>query len=161
MATGDMFLKLAGARSGNVLGESSDEFHLNEIDILGWSWGMNTSGAMTGSGTGAKSALSAINFTKLVDSATAPLMSVMRNNELIKEAKLTVRKAGGVQLEFLIITVMQGRIISYHIAAPSGPVVTEEFSIAFEKIDVEYKAQAQTGGAKSGSFVFSAEARTQ
>ena len=161
MASGDMFLKLEGARSGKVLGESADELHLNEIDIVGWSWGMTTSNAMTGSGAGSKSALSAISFSKLVDSATAPLMSVMRNHELIKEAKLTVRKAGGVQLEFLIITIMQGRIVSYQIAAPTGPVVSEEFSIAFEKIEVEYKAQAQTGGAKGGTFMFSAEARTQ
>jgi type VI secretion system secreted protein Hcp len=160
MATGDMFLKLDSARSGKVLGESSDELHLNEIDILGWSWGMTTSGAMAGSGAGAKSALSAITFNKLVDSATAPLMSVMRNHDLIKEATLTVRKAGGDQLEFLVITIRQGRIVSYKIAAPAGPVVSEEFSIAFEKIDVEYKAQAQNGGAKGGTFVFSGEARS-
>lgn len=159
MAIGDMFLKLEGTKTGLVKGEAQDEKHQSEIDILGWSWGMTTSGIMGGTGAGAKSALSAISFRKLVDTATTPLMSVMRSHELIKEAKLTVRKAGGEQIEFLTIIIRAGRIIAYEIAAPSGPVVSEDFSIAFEQIEVQYHAQAQAGN-RLGGMMFSADART-
>jgi type VI secretion system secreted protein Hcp len=159
MASGDMFLKLEGTKTGLVKGEAQDEKHGSEIDILGWSWGMSTSGSIGGAGVGARSALSAISFRKLVDSATTPLMSVMRNHELIKEAKLTVRKAGGEQIEFLFIIIRGGRIVAYEIAAPSGPVVTEEFSVAFEQIEVQYHTQAQAGN-RLGGMTFSADART-
>jgi type VI secretion system secreted protein Hcp len=159
MASGDMFLMLEGARTGVVAGESTDSAHPNEIEVLGWSWGMTTSQTMSGGGAGSKSSLSLIRIRKLVDTATTPLMSVMRHNEAIKQAVLTVRKAGGVQIDFLIITVKGGRITSYEIAAPSGPVVSEEFSIAFEQIEVQYYAQDQKGARKGGS-TFLTDVRT-
>ena len=159
MASGDMFLKLEGARTGVVTGESTDSVHPGEIEVLGWSWGMSTAQTMGGAGAASRSALSQLRIRKLVDTGTTPLMSVMRNNELIKEAVLTVRKAGGVQIDFLVITVKGGRITSYEIAAPAGPVVSEEFSIAFEQIEVQYHAQDQKGARKGGS-TFIAETRT-
>jgi type VI secretion system secreted protein Hcp len=159
MASGDMFLKLEGARTGVVKGESTDSAHDKEMQVLGWSWGMSTSQTVGGAGAGSRSSLSVLRISKLVDTASTALMSVMRNNELIKSAVLSVRKAGGVQIDYLIITVKGGRITSYDIAAPSGPVVTEEFSIAFEEIEVQYHEQ-DSKGARKGSSSFVAEVRT-
>jgi type VI secretion system secreted protein Hcp len=159
MASGDMFLKVESRRTGVVAGESTDSVHPNQIEVLGWSWGMKTSQTIGGSGPSSRSSLSELRISKLVDTATTPLMSIMRNNDLIKEAVLTVRKAGGVQIDFLVITVKEGRITSYDISAPSGPVVAEEFSIAFEQIEVQYHAQDQKGAKKGGSS-FLAEVRS-
>ena len=48
----DMFLKL-DAKSGAIDGESTDDKHANEIEVLSWSWGMSQSGsAHSGGGAG-------------------------------------------------------------------------------------------------------------
>ena len=158
MASGDMFLMIDGERTGVVKGESNDSVYPGQIDVTGWSWGMTTSAAIGGSGSGARSQLSELRVRKLTDTASTALMSVMRNNELIKKAVLTVRKAGGVQIDYLTVTLKKARITYFEIAAPSGPQLSEELSIAFESIEVEYYAQDQKGGRKGGSL-FSAEVR--
>ena len=158
MATGDMFLMVEGEKSGVVKGESNDSVYPGQIDITGWSWGMTTSSTIGGSGGKGRSALSELRVRKLTDTASTALMSVMRNNELIKKAVLTVRKAGGVQIDYLCVTVRNGRITNFEIAAPNGPQLSEELSIAFETIDVEYHEQDHKGGRKGGSM-FSATAR--
>ena len=43
----DMFLKIEG-----VDGESRDDKHAGEIDVLAWSWGMTQSGSMHVGGGG-------------------------------------------------------------------------------------------------------------
>ena len=47
MATVDYFLKIDG-----IDGESTDNKHKNEIDVLSWSWGETQSGTMAGGGGG-------------------------------------------------------------------------------------------------------------
>ena len=37
---GDMFLMVKGAKHGLIKGESQDDQHKGEIEVLGWSWGM-------------------------------------------------------------------------------------------------------------------------
>ena len=37
---GDMFLMVKGAKHGLIKGESQDDKHKGEIDVLSWSWGM-------------------------------------------------------------------------------------------------------------------------
>ena len=95
MAKGDMFLKLECARQGPIKGEAQDDLHQDEIDVLGWSWGMHAHSAVSGGGASGKATLDELSITKRVDSASTGLMSAMRNNELIKKGILTVRKAGG------------------------------------------------------------------
>ncbi len=158
MASGDMFLMIEGQKSGVVKGESSDSVYPGQIDVMGWSWGMSTSSTIGGAGAGSRTSLSELRIRKLTDTASTALMSVMRNNELIKKAVLTVRKSGGVQIDYLTVTIQRGRITSFEIAAPSGPQVSEELSIAFESIEVEYFAQDQRGGRKGGSS-FNTEVR--
>ena len=125
--SGDMFLKVEGSRSGVVKGEANDSTHTNEIDILDWSWGMR--------------------------SASTALMSVMRNNELIKKAVLTVRKAGNKPIEYFIVTIENARITSYDVCNDSGtvPRLLEKLSLSFQKISIDYYPQDATGARKGGS----------
>ena len=119
---------------------------------------MNSSAAMAGAGGGLKTSLSELRVFKSVDAASTPLMSVMRSGELIKKAILTVRKAGGQQIDYFTLTIERGRITSYEVGAPSGPELNEQLSIAFEKIEVQYFAQDDKGARKGGS-TFSTEVR--
>lgn len=159
MSSPDMFLLVEGQRTGAVKGESKDSVYPDQIDVVGWTWGMHSSSAIGGgAGSAAKTALSELRIRKLADTASTALMSVMRNGELIKRAVLTVRKGGGVPIDYFTVTIQQGRITSYEVESQAGPVLSEQLSIAFEKIEVQYFAQDQRGGRKGGS-TFSTEVR--
>ncbi|RZI80566.1 MAG: type VI secretion system tube protein Hcp [Rubrivivax sp.] len=153
MSLGDMFFKVEGTRSGAVKGEANDTAHAGEIDILDWSWGMRASSAMGGGGAAAKTALDALNITKRVDSASTALMSVMRSNELIKKAVLTVRKSGSNPIEYFIVTIENGRITSYDVATVPGASyqMVEKLTLSFQKISIDYYPQDGTGSRKGGS----------
>jgi len=112
MAKGDMFLLVEGQKTGTIKGEAQDEIHQDEIDVMGWSWGMASQSGMGGSGGGLKTSLSELKIVKAVDRASTALMSVMRFGEVIKKAVLTARKSGGGQIEFFKLTIEGGRITS-------------------------------------------------
>jgi type VI secretion system secreted protein Hcp len=158
MAKADMFLYLEGKSTGVVKGESNVAEHPDEIEISEWSWGMTGSTALGGAGAAVKTALSEIRFGKGTDRSTTQLMSVMRSNEIIKKAVLTVRKAGAVPpVDFLVVTIQNGRLTSHTIGTetPDSPTLVESFSIAFEEIEVKYAPQLGAGG-KSAQLTFSA-----
>jgi type VI secretion system secreted protein Hcp len=158
MASPDMFLLVEGQSTGTVKGESADSVYPGQIDVLGWSWGMSSSAAIGGGGGAVKTALSELRIRKLADTATTALMSVMRNGEVIKRAVLTVRKSGGNPIDYFVVKVEQGRITSYDVESQGGPEVSEQFSIAFERIEVQYYEQAQSGARKASS-TFSTQVR--
>ncbi len=109
-----MFLRLEGKATGLVKGESNVPEHPDEIEISAWGWGMSGANALGGGGPSARTALSEVRLHKRTDRASTQLMSVMRNNEIVKKAVLSVRKAGTTPpLDYLTITVQNGRITSF------------------------------------------------
>jgi len=155
MALGDMFLKIETARQGVIKGESLDSKHTSEIDVVGWTWGMRGQTAMAGAGEGSKATLNELDIVKRVDSASTGLMASMRNNELIKKATLTVRKAGSDPLEYFRITIQDGRITALDLQT-DGVDVMERMSLAFKRINVEYTPQGKDGLAR-GAMTFETE----
>jgi len=146
--SGDMFLYVKGQRCGIIKGESRDTKHEHEIDVISWSWGMQGKPSLGGGSPTGKSIIHELKIVKRIDSASTPLMSSLRTNELITKAVLTVRKAGKTALEFLKITIEQGRVTSLTIdggETSSGPDVIERVSFSFNKIAVEYVPQAKDG----------------
>src|SRR5215472_8307072 len=96
----DMFIKI-----GVIKGESKDDTHKDEIDVLAWSWGESNSGTthQGGGGGSGKVNVQDLSFTKWVDLSTASLMQACTTGQHIDTATLTVRKAGGgVPLEYII-----------------------------------------------------------
>ena len=112
-----MFLSVKGAKSGVIKGESQDELHSKEIDVVSWSWGMQAKPALGGGVATGKAIVHELKVVKRVDSASTPLMAALRSNEMITKAVLTQRKAGKTQLEFLKVTIEQGRVTSLTIEA--------------------------------------------
>ena len=153
---GDMFLSVKGAKSGEIKGESQDTVHANEIDVLSWSWGMQGRATLGGGVASGKTIIRELKVVKRVDSASTALMSALRSNEVITKAVLTLRKAGKSPLEFLKITIEQGRVTGLTIDAgdKSGtPDLFEELTFTFNKISVEYTPQGKDGLGK-GSMMF-------
>ena len=154
MAIGDMFLKVESARQGVIKGESADDKHKTEIDILSWSWGMRAQSAMAGAGASSKATLDELRVIKKIDSASTGLMATMRINELIKKATLTVRIAGGDPLEYVKITLQDARITEIGVETQNDEVV-ERLSLAFQRISVQYVPQGSEGLGR-GAMTFDA-----
>jgi type VI secretion system secreted protein Hcp len=148
---GDIFLSVKGARSGVIKGEAHDSAHTNEIDVVSWTWGLQARPALGGGTASGKAIVQELKIVKRVDSASTPLMSALRSNEMITKAVLTQRKAGKTQLEFLKITIEQGRVTGLTIEAgdkSGSPDLFEHVSFSFNKITVEYVPQGKDGQAQ-------------
>lgn len=149
MAQRDIFLRIEGSRQGLLRGESQDPSHPGEIDVLSWSWGMDSPGDAFGLPTG-RTNVELLRLTKRVDSASTALMSALRANELIRKAVLTVRKAGGDPLAYFTLTIENARLVQQRLRGGEGEdsaILTEELALSFQKVRVEYLPQLRTGGA--------------
>lgn len=148
-----MFLSVKGARAGVINGEAQDAVHGKEIDVVSWSWGMQGRPTLGGGVATGKAAMRELIVVKRVDSATTALMAALRTNEIITKAVLTLRKAGKTQLEFLKITIEQGRVSSIAIEGgdkAQGAELFERVAFSFNKITVEYVPQGLDGQARGG-----------
>ena len=150
---GDMFLMVKGAKHGLIKGESQDDQHKGEIEVVSWSWGMVAKASIGGGTATGKATINDLRIVKRVDSASTALMGALRTNEPIQKAVLTLRKAGKGQLEYLKITIEQGRVISLLIdtvETAAVPDVFERVSFSFNKIEVEYVPQGKDGLPQGG-----------
>ena len=141
----DIFLKIEG-----VNGEARDSAHKNEIDILAFSTGVSQQGTMHmgGGGGGGKASFQDLHVTKPVDKSSTELMLRCASGKHFASAILTVRKAGDHPLEYFKYTMSDVLISSYSVgAAGDTEKVTEQVSLNFAKIKVEYQEQLQGGGA--------------
>ncbi len=150
------------ARIGVIKGESLDAKHKDEIDVLSWSWGLAQSGpvAQGGGGGAGKAHFQDLNFTHRVDKASPVLMTRCATGQHIKDATLTVRKAGEGQVEYLVITMSDVLVTSVSdsgSAGGDGPI--EDVTLAFAKVDLEYKPQNPDGSIDAGvHFAFDLKA---
>jgi type VI secretion system secreted protein Hcp len=140
----DAFLKLDG-----IKGESADAKHKGEIDILSFSWGVQQTGtsASGGGGGSGKVKFHDLQITKKTDAASPLLMLNCANGAHLKEASLTVRKAGGEQLEYLKIKLTDVLVSSYQ---PSAVAQTIDWGDS-EAITGNTMAMGAAGGASQSS----------
>ena len=143
----DVFIKI-----DSINGESQDTSHLNEIDVIGWRWQISQPGTMhSGSGGGAgKATVSDLEFTHVLDRASPNLARFCFTGQHIPEAKLTMRKSGGIPHEYARIT-MYDVIISRVESVGSGEHCYEQVRLSFARIKHEYVLQNAKGG--SGGVV--------
>jgi type VI secretion system secreted protein Hcp len=158
-----MFLKVKGAKHGEINGESQDQKHKNEIEVLAWSWGMQGKASLGGGIATGKATMRELRITKRVDKSSTALMSALRSNELIKEATLTLRKIGKTPLEYLKIKIEEGRVMAIDLDAgdtSGSPALLERVTLSFNKISVEYTPQG-ADGMPQGTTNFEDEWTTQ
>jgi type VI secretion system secreted protein Hcp len=142
MAT-DIFLKLA-----DIKGESLDDKHKDEIEILSWSWGVSnaSSQAYGGGGGEGRANFQDISFVHYVDKATPVLMQYCANGAHLADATLTQRKAGKGQQEYLIVKLSSVIVTSVSHGSSGGDTKPQEtVSLSFAKVALEYKPQKADG----------------
>jgi type VI secretion system secreted protein Hcp len=141
----DYFLKLDG-----ISGESKDSKHKGEIEVLSFTFGEAQSGS-SGSGGGAgagKVQMTDFSFTARTTKASPQLFLHCAQGKHIKQAILTVRKAGGSQQEYLIIKLNDVLVSSYALGSGVGESEGEPhdaFALNFVKLSYDYKPQKADG----------------
>jgi type VI secretion system secreted protein Hcp len=107
--------------------------------------------AGTGAGAGAgKAKFQDFSFTHKIDKASPVLMQACATGVHLKEATITHRKAGKGQQEFLIIKMNDVIVTALTDADSSEGGSSETVSLAFAKVDVEYKPQKADGSLDAG-----------
>jgi type VI secretion system secreted protein Hcp len=143
----DIFAKL-----GDIKGESLDDKHKDEIEVLSYSWGVTNQGSMGfGSGGGeGKASFHDLSFTHKLDKASPVLMQACATGVHLKEATITHRKAGKGQQEFLVIKMNDVIVTGVTHGGSGADGNSENVSIAFAKVNVEYKPQKADGSLDAG-----------
>lgn len=144
MAAVDYFLKI-----DTIKGESKADKHKDEIDVQSFSWGASQSGTFaTGGGGGAgKVAMQDFHFTMGMNCASPALFLACASGQHIPKAILTCRKAGKDQQEFLKVTMSDILVSSFQTGGSGGGdiIPTDQISLNFAKIEIEYKEQNAQG----------------
>jgi type VI secretion system secreted protein Hcp len=141
------------ARIGTIQGESQDDKHKDEIEVLSWSWGVSQSGTIVhggGGGGAGKASFQDFNFTHYVDKASPVLMTACATGEHIKDATITVRKAGEDEQEYLVIQMTDVLVTSVSTSGSEGDTPMEAVALAFAKVDLEYTPQKSDGSLDAG-----------
>ncbi|MEL6617272.1 MAG: type VI secretion system tube protein Hcp [Pseudomonadota bacterium] len=140
----DIFLHL-----DKIKGESVDDKHAGEIDVLQWSWGMSQSGTThLGPGGGAgKVNVRDMTLTKYVDMATHELLKACASGLHIANGFLVVRKAGNVPLEYFRVDMTDIMVSSYETGGSGDGQdrIMETVSLNFAKYEVTYSSQKADG----------------
>jgi type VI secretion system secreted protein Hcp len=137
------------AKIGDIKGESVDSKHKDEIDVLSYSWGV-TNPANFKTGAAGKPTFSGLSFLHNIDKASPNLLKACATGAHLKEATITHRKAGEGPQEYLIIKMNDVVVTSVLLADSSGVAGSETVSMAFAKIDLEYKPQKPDGSLDAG-----------
>ena len=144
-AASDYLLELDG-----IKGESKDRVHPETIEISSFSWGCSNPTSVGGGGAGTgKVQFQDFHFSAAVNKSSPLLMLACATGQHIKSAKLFVRKSGdaGEPVEYYVITlsdILVSSISQGGGGAGGGAVPTDQFSLNFTKITVEYQASDGT-----------------
>src|SRR6185312_14895020 len=143
----DIFIKIDG-----IPGESTDRDHRDEIEVSSYSWGETNTGAhaFAGGGGAGRVSMQDLHFTASVSKASPSLMLHCATGQHIKNAKLTVRKAGseGGGFDFLTITLTDVLISSFQESGSGGGDQPQEsISMNYATVKIEYKQQKPDGSA--------------
>lgn len=127
-----LFLKIDG-----IEGESTDDKHKGEIEVLSYSWGETQPG-------GGKVNMQDFHFAKTFDKASPKLFLACANGKHFPKATLTVRKDGSNQeyIKWILSDIM---CTNYQTAGTRLNIPTDQFSVNFSKIEVEYRQPKPDG----------------
>ena len=132
----DIFLKING-----IPGESRAKPHVDEIDVLGFSWGV---GRDENAPKFAKPTLQDLSFVMPVSKASPLLMFASAKGTRLPTAVLTVRKAGEQPVEFYQVT-MSDCVVTAYSTSSSSEAPSDSVSLAFKKVTFSYAAQRADG----------------
>jgi type VI secretion system secreted protein Hcp len=143
VAASDTFAKI-----GDIKGESTDDKHPGEIEVLAWSWGVNGPIAGDKKNAGAPACGEPLSLEKFVDTASPPLVNGATLNTTFPSARLTVRKAGKEQIEFLVLNLAGVTVKGLVNGGPDATgAMKERVTLAYASATFTYTPQKVDGSA--------------
>src|ERR1044072_318478 len=139
----DYFLKIDG-----IPGESKDDKHKGEIEVLSFSWSAAQTGTMAygGGGGAGKIQMQDFTFSMKIDRAFPKLTEACADGWHFSKAVLTMGKAGKVQQEFMKYKFTDLLISSCNVDSGRGDELpTVQITINYAKIEFEYREQKADG----------------
>ena len=145
----DIFAKL-----GDIKGESSDAKHKDGVEVLSFSWGVTNAGSVGvgpgGGGGAAKATFRDLSIVHTIDKASPSLLKACATGMHLPGATITQRKAGKDQQEYLVIKMNDVIITGVVDGSATGQPSSETVTLAFAKIDLEYRPQKPDGTLDAG-----------
>ena len=138
------------AKIGDIKGESLDSKHKDEVEVLSFSWGVTNDAAIKTGGGAGKATFHDLSFVHAIDKASPSLLKACATGSHLKEATITHRKAGKGQQEYLIIKMNDVIITGVSLSDSSGGAGSENVTMAFAKVDFEYKPLNSSGSLDAG-----------
>ena len=138
-----IFIKMDG-----ITGESTDAKHRGEIDVLSWSWGVTLSSSthVGGAGEAGKAIPADLKFSHRIDLASPSLIKACASGRHIKEAVVTVQKAGAAPFEFLTIKLSEVTVESVEPGVNTlENNATEIVGLDFSRMEFEYRQDLKPG----------------
>jgi type VI secretion system secreted protein Hcp len=156
----DMFLKL---KNPDVTGEAADAEHKGEIEVVSWSWGLQSPRDVSTGRAAAKFKLNELLIVKRIDRSSPVLMQIAKYNKVVEQATLTLRKAGTTQLTFLTVELKNARVTAVNVQCENtvghtSTDVVERVNFGFDHVTVTYTPQGSTGAKGGGDVTFEADA---
>jgi type VI secretion system secreted protein Hcp len=144
MAAFEYFLKIDG-----ISGESTDNKHKGEIEVLSWSWGEThpTPPTPGGGSSAGKVEMTDLHVGARLTKASPQLLLACASGKHFKSAVLTGRRGGGKsQNEFLTFSLTDVLVSSFQTGGTTADAPLDSVSLNFAKIEVTYKEQSAKGG---------------
>ena len=142
-------------RMDSIKGESRERGHEDEIEALSWSWGISNATIATGPGRGGGSGragrptFSEFTFVHRIDAASPLLMTACAIGQHIRKARVTVRKAGERQNDFLVIDLSEVMVSGVATSISSDADAGDEVVVlSFASVDLQYVPQGADGRPK-------------
>lgn len=145
----DYFLKLDG-----IEGESADEKHKNQIQLMSWSWGASNMSSVAGTGgSGAgKVDMSDFNLMTYFDKSTPKFFKNISKGTHITKGTLEAVKSGADGKPYLKIDFQEIFITGLQMSA-SSEVPSVSITFTYNEIKVDYSQQDEKGNLVSTGAV--------
>lgn len=160
-------------RIDSIKGESRERGHEDEIEASSWSWGVaqatGSGGPRAGRGAGrvGRPTFADFTFTHQVDAASPLLMQACATWQHLPKARVTVRRAGHGQHDFLVIELTEVSVTSVSTsirtdasAAVDTGASEEVVVLSFAKVDLDYVPQGADGNPQA-AIPFTYDLRTR
>jgi type VI secretion system secreted protein Hcp len=147
----DAFLKF----EPEVKGESPVKGFENQLQLLSWSWGMSQTGTTHDGkgGGGGKVNVQDLSISKFVDQSSAPLILALCTGKHYDKVTMTLRKAGGSPLAYLVVELTEVIVTSASMGGSGGEDrQTDSFTLNFAKFSYKYQPQKKDGSKDGGEI---------